>query len=92
MRGWIIPPPREPTKSREEFAHERAAKVRWLVRRGYLQSERIKAALLKIPREDFIPREYRDYAYLKVPFPHNSPLRDRPGHSVAPPYLSYRTD
>ncbi len=69
MRGWIIPPPREPTKSREEFAHERAAKVSWLVRRGYLQSERIKAALLKIPREDFIPREYRDYAYLEVPFP-----------------------
>jgi protein-L-isoaspartate(D-aspartate) O-methyltransferase len=69
MRGWTIPPPREPTKTGEEFERERASKVQWLVRRGYLQSERIKRALLKVPREDFIPSQYRDYAYLEVPFP-----------------------
>lgn len=69
MRGWIIPPPREPTKSGEEFERERIAKVDWLLRRGYLKSGRIQAALLKVPREDFIPRLYRDYAYLEVPFP-----------------------
>jgi protein-L-isoaspartate O-methyltransferase len=25
--------------------------------------------LLKVPREDFIPREYRDYTCLEVPLP-----------------------
>jgi len=69
MRGWIIPPPKEPTKSREQFAAERSAKVRQLVAQGYLESERIRQALLEIPREDFIPRLYRDYAYLEVPLP-----------------------
>ena len=69
MRGWIIPPPREPAKSREQFAAERSAKVRQLVAQGYLESERIRQALLEIPREDFIPRLYRDYAYLEVPLP-----------------------
>ena len=69
MRGWIIPPPQEPTKSSEEFEQERTAKVKWLVRNGFLVSERVKAALLKVPRQDFIPRLYRDYAYLEVPLP-----------------------
>jgi protein-L-isoaspartate(D-aspartate) O-methyltransferase len=69
MRGWIVPPPKEPTKSREEFGTERAAKVIWLMRQGYLRSERIKEALLKVPREDFIPHKYRDYAYSEVPLP-----------------------
>lgn len=69
MQGWTIPPPQEPTKSREDFEKERSAKVQWLVKHGYLRSERIKAALLKVPREDFIPFYYRDYAYLEVPLP-----------------------
>jgi protein-L-isoaspartate(D-aspartate) O-methyltransferase len=69
MHGWTVPPPKEPTKSREEFNKERAAKAKWLVRRGYLKSERIKEALLKVPREDFIPHKFKDYAYLEVPIP-----------------------
>lgn len=68
-RGWTIPPPREPTKSRQDFARERLAKVAWLSGQGLLESEPIRQALLKVPREDFIPREYRDYAYLEVPLP-----------------------
>jgi protein-L-isoaspartate(D-aspartate) O-methyltransferase len=69
MRGWTIPPPTEPTKSREEFERERTAKVEWLLRQGYIKSERIQAALLRVPREDFIPDDYRDYVYLEVPLP-----------------------
>lgn len=65
----MLPPPKVPTKSRTEFEKERAAKVEWLVQQGFLKSERIKAALLKVPREIFIPRHYRDYAYLEVPLP-----------------------
>ena len=48
---------------------ERRAKVRWLVAQGLLKSARIKRALLKVRREDFIPRAYRDYAYQEVPLP-----------------------
>lgn len=69
MQGWIIPPPIEPTKSKDEFEKERNAKVEWLLSHGLLKSRRIKEALLKVRREDFIPRYYRDYAYLEVPLP-----------------------
>lgn len=69
MNGWIVPAPREPRKTAEELARERAAKVEELVGSGLLKSERIRQALLKIPREDFIPRPYRDYAYMEVPLP-----------------------
>jgi len=69
MRGWIIPPPREPTKSKNQFKKEREQKVRWLIRHGYIRSERIKNAMLKVRREDFVPSNYRDYAYREVPLP-----------------------
>ncbi len=69
MQGWIVPPPKKPEKSIEEFRKEREEKVRWLIKNGYLKSERIKNAMLKVPREDFIPPLYRDYAYLEVPLP-----------------------
>jgi protein-L-isoaspartate O-methyltransferase len=61
VRGWIVPPPKEPTKSRKEFKEERTARVRRLEKQGYLRSERIKQALLKAPREDFIPQGHLPY-------------------------------
>jgi protein-L-isoaspartate(D-aspartate) O-methyltransferase len=69
MQGWIVPPPKEPTKPTAELERERAAKVEELASSGLLESKRIRQALLKIPREDFIPDLYRDYAYLEVPLP-----------------------
>ena len=69
MQGWIVPPPKDPTKSKEKLKRERERKVRSLIRHGYLRSGRIKNAMLKVPREDFMPPSYRDYAYLEVPFP-----------------------
>jgi protein-L-isoaspartate(D-aspartate) O-methyltransferase len=69
MPGWIVPPPREPVKNREELRREREMKVKWLVRHGFLRSELIKAAMLKVPREYFIPLLYRDYSYQEVPLP-----------------------
>ncbi|RMH32789.1 MAG: protein-L-isoaspartate O-methyltransferase [Nitrospirae bacterium] len=69
MDGWIVPPPKEPTKTKEAFEQERREKVRWLIEEGYLRSERIVQALLTVPREEFIPTPYRDYAYLEVPLP-----------------------
>jgi protein-L-isoaspartate(D-aspartate) O-methyltransferase len=69
MQGWIIPSPKEPTKNSEQFKKERQEKVRWLIRHRYLKSSRLIDAMLKIPRENFIPLLYRDYAYLEVPLP-----------------------
>ena len=69
MRGWIVPPPKASAKSAAEFERERHAKVRALEAQGLLKSARIKTALLEVPREEFIPREYRDYAYEEVPLP-----------------------
>ena len=69
MYGWRIPPPKTPSKSKEVFAQERSEKVNWLIEQGLLKSERIKQALLKVPREEFIPESYRDYAYQEVPLP-----------------------
>ena len=69
MVGWIIPPPKLPEKTRDEFLKERDQKVKWLIEEGLLKSESIINAMLKVPREDFIPELYRDYAYLEVPFP-----------------------
>ena len=68
-QGWIIPPPKEPAKSKEKFKKEREEKVRWLISQGFIRSERIKDAMLKVQREEFIPSLYRDYAYLEVPLP-----------------------
>src|SRR3990172_3927811 len=69
MHGWIIPPPKEPVKTAEEFREERERKIGWLLAHGYLRSERIRSALLTVRREDFIPAPYRDYAYSEVPLP-----------------------
>jgi len=69
MQGWIVPPPKEPTKSKEELKKEREEKVKWLIKHGYLRSEHIRDAMLRVRREDFIPLSYRDFAYLEVPLP-----------------------
>ena len=68
-QGWFIPPQTEPRKSRNEFRKEREDKIRQLIADGLLRSERIRSALLTVPREDFIPPRYRDYAYQEVPLP-----------------------
>lgn len=69
MVGWIVPPQKEPSKTKANFAEERVQKVEWLVEQGYLKSQRIIEALLTVSREDFILREYKDYAYHEVPLP-----------------------
>ncbi|MHB8874337.1 MAG: THUMP domain-containing protein [Myxococcaceae bacterium] len=69
MPGWVVPPPKEPEKGDDDFRRERERKVRELLARGLLRSEWIREALLKVPRERFIPRRYRDYAYQEVPIP-----------------------
>jgi protein-L-isoaspartate(D-aspartate) O-methyltransferase len=69
MSGWVVPPPSEPTKSKEDLRQERESKVAELLRSGLLRSERLRRAMLVVRREDFIPRAYRDHAYEEVPLP-----------------------
>ncbi len=40
-----------------------------LVREGVIRSERVKRAMLRVPRELFVPEEYRLYAYEDHPLP-----------------------
>jgi len=67
--GWIVPPPKKSVKTREEFEAERIEKVKWLIEQNLIMSERIAKAMIKVPREEFIPEDYRDYAYVEVPLP-----------------------
>jgi protein-L-isoaspartate(D-aspartate) O-methyltransferase len=67
--GWIIPPPRRPRKTREQLRGERSERVRRLMEGGLLNSRALIEAMMRVPREKFIPEEYRDYAYFEVPLP-----------------------
>jgi protein-L-isoaspartate(D-aspartate) O-methyltransferase len=69
MSGWNVPPPGFPVKSTADLHCEREAKVADLGRRGLLRSDRLRKALLKVAREDFVPRAYRDHAYEEIPLP-----------------------
>ncbi len=40
-----------------------------LLNYGYIKSEKVKKAILKVPREEFIPPENKQYAYIDQPLP-----------------------
>jgi len=69
MMGWVVPPPKRPEKTEKKLRREREARVRRLVGEGFLRSRRIVDAMLRVPREAFVPEAFRDYAYLEVPLP-----------------------
>ncbi len=43
--------------------------VQSLVREGYIRSEKVREAFLRVPREHFVPERYRDFAYVDEPLP-----------------------
>lgn len=49
--------------------NERRELVERLVNYGYIESEEVKNAMLKVPREEFLPRESKEYAYIDQPLP-----------------------
>ncbi len=53
----------------DSFAEMRRRVVEYLVRLGYVKSEKVKKALLSVPREEFVPEPYREYAYDDHPLP-----------------------
>ena len=66
--GWELPPPSS-VKSDADLDREREAKVAELTRCGLLRSGRLREAMRRVRREDFVPPAWRDYAYAEVPLP-----------------------
>jgi protein-L-isoaspartate(D-aspartate) O-methyltransferase len=52
-----------------------------LVDRGYIKSEIVKEAMIKVPREEFMTGETRNFAYLDRPIP----LKD--GQTISAPHM-----
>lgn len=58
------------------FADKRKRLVEYLVSEGYIRSEVVRRAMERVPREQFVPHQYRSYAYLDTPLPigHNQTI------------------
>lgn len=63
------PPRRAPLPSEEEFARLREEMVEKQIRRRGLADARVLAALLEVPRHEFVPEELRAQAYDDKPLP-----------------------
>lgn len=48
---------------------ERKELVKRLLEYGYIKTESVKKAIGKVPREEFLPEQNRDYAYVDQPLP-----------------------
>lgn len=68
---------------------ERELKTQCLVQQGFLKSERIKAAMLKVRREELIPLLYRDYAYQEVLLPLPGEKSRSPAPTAIPSFMRY---
>jgi len=66
---WSDPRPFRPRKTKARLEKERQKKVQSLLKDGVLRSQLITEAMLKVPREEFVPPEYRDYCYREIPLP-----------------------
>ena len=64
-----------------DFASERRKLVRQLELEGVIRSEKVKKAMLKVPREEFVLPEYRKYAYV------DSPLPILKGQTISAPHM-----
>lgn len=51
------------------MSDERENLVERLFKQGYIRTKKVKNAMLKIPREEFMPPENSSHAYLDRPFP-----------------------
>lgn len=64
-----------------DFASERRKLVRQLELEGVIRSEKVRKAMLKVPREEFVLPEYRKYAYV------DSPLPILKGQTISAPHM-----
>ena len=66
---WNSPRPHKPRKSAEKLEAERGKKVETFIQQGILKDPILAEALLRVPREEFVPADYRDYTYREMPLP-----------------------
>ncbi len=52
-----------------DYEEERKRLVERLVSEGYITSDHVKKAFLRVPREEFVPQRYKKYAYVDQPLP-----------------------
>jgi len=64
-----------------DFRERRRELVEELVRGGILKNEKVIKAMLTVPREEFVPANYRDYAY------NDSPLPIGYGQTISAPHM-----
>lgn len=64
-----------------DFADRRARMVEAQLRQRGIQDERVLAAMLKIPRHEFVAPPYRDHAY------DDNPLPIGEGQTISQPYI-----
>jgi len=55
--------------AKRDFSMLRRALVEALVEEGVIRSKIVKEAMLKVPREEFVPSHLREYAYEDTPLP-----------------------
>jgi len=63
------------------FVSERKKLIERLELEGVIRSEKVKKAMLKVPREEFVLPEYRKYAYI------DSPLPILKGQTISAPHM-----
>ncbi len=51
------------------FSDQRKQMVRRYTRAGYIKTDSMAKAVLRVPREEFMGPSYADYAYVDQPFP-----------------------
>jgi len=60
---------------------ERDRLIASLMRRGYIANERVEQAMRRVPREEFLPADLRDEAYV------DSPLPIGEGQTISAPHM-----
>jgi protein-L-isoaspartate(D-aspartate) O-methyltransferase len=63
------------------FEHDKKQLVLRLRKEGYIKSDRVEHAFLTIPREEFVPRNLRNYAYV------DTPLDIGNGQTISAPHM-----
>ncbi len=63
------------------FTTARSAMVKWQLRARGIQDERVLEAMKRIPRHEFVPKEYRDSAY------RDGALRIEACQTISQPYI-----
>ncbi|HIJ16824.1 MAG TPA: protein-L-isoaspartate(D-aspartate) O-methyltransferase [Thermoplasmata archaeon] len=64
-----------------DFSERRSELVDGLIRRGYATKREVAEALMKVPREEFVPRSLMDEAYIDTPLPIGS------GQTISAPHM-----